>query len=126
MGELTVAGLAKTSRLIPIQNTCFVNLEDIVVMAKKLVQPLLEDTFPATTFALAVKVRNCDKLSRDAIIPPIAALLGGKHKVDLKDAEYTIVVEVFKVRVVKDYNKLKRYNLQALTQMNIDKQEQPQ
>ncbi|KAJ1877304.1 hypothetical protein LPJ71_011283, partial [Coemansia sp. S17] len=55
---------------------------------------------------------------RDDVIPAVAAPLDVKHKVDLKNAKYTLVIEVFKsvctIGLVENYNALRRFNLMTL------------
>ncbi|KAJ1919424.1 hypothetical protein H4219_002016 [Mycoemilia scoparia] len=128
--DLVETGQSRTrfcSRLIPVQNTCYANLDEIVSVASKIVRPILEEEVEPSTFSLVVKVRNCEKLTRDKIIPPVAALMNDKHKVDLENAEYAVVIEVFKnicaIGLVRNYYKLKRFNLQAIAQSKIAESE---
>ncbi|KAJ1939825.1 hypothetical protein FBU59_003993 [Linderina macrospora] len=114
-----------TSRLIPAQVTCSAKVDSIVDAAKKVGAKLLAEDAEPTTFALAINVRYCDGLKRRDIIPAVAAPFDVKHKVDLENAKYTIVIEAFKsmcvVGLVEDYNKLKRLNLQTLFDEPEDK-----
>ncbi|KAI9834214.1 MAG: hypothetical protein M1819_003052 [Sarea resinae] len=70
----------------------------------------------ARKFAIRPSLRNHSTLTRDRIIKQVASTVGPGHKVDLKDYEFLILVEVYKsvlgMSVVgPDYEKLKRYNL---------------
>ncbi|KAJ2746387.1 hypothetical protein GGI20_001383 [Coemansia sp. BCRC 34301] len=107
-----------TSRLIPSKVTTRSKIDDIVKGAIEVARNLLADDTEPTTFALVVNIRYCDELKRDDIIPAVAAPLGAKHKVDLKNARYTLVIEVFKnicaLGLVENYNALRRFNLMTL------------
>ncbi|KAJ2691017.1 hypothetical protein H4R19_006402, partial [Coemansia spiralis] len=107
-----------TGRLIPAKVTTTSKLDAIVAGAKTVAAELLADDVEPSTFALVVNICYCDDLKRDDVIPAVAAPLDTKHKVDLKNAKYTIVIEVFKsmatIGLVQDYNALRRLNLQTL------------
>ncbi|KAJ1797654.1 hypothetical protein LPJ59_002998 [Coemansia sp. RSA 2399] len=107
-----------TSRLIPAKVTTTSKLDAIVLAANKVAHDLLAEDAEPTTFALVINIRCCDDLKRDEIIKAVAAPLDIKHKVDLKNAKYTLVIEAFKsictIGLVEDYNALRRFNLQTL------------
>ncbi|KAJ2783674.1 hypothetical protein H4R18_001584 [Coemansia javaensis] len=107
-----------TGRLVPAQVTTTSKVDAIVKAAKAVAHDLLADDAAPTTFALVVNIRYCDDIKRDDVIPAVAAPLDAKHKVDLKHAKHTIVIEIFKsmatVGLVQDYNALRRLNLQTL------------
>ncbi|KAJ2791889.1 hypothetical protein H4R20_006808 [Coemansia guatemalensis] len=119
-----------TGRLIPAKVTTTSKLDAIVKGSKEVARDLLADDAVPTTFALVVNIRYCDDIKRDDIIPAVAAMLDVKHKVDLKNAKYTLVIEVFKsmctIGLVEDYNALRRLNLQTLfDEPSADKALQP-
>ncbi|KAJ2459224.1 hypothetical protein GGF42_001601 [Coemansia sp. RSA 2424] len=107
-----------TSRLIPAKVTTSAKLDAIVKGATEVARNLLADDAEPTTFSLVVNIRYCDELKRDDIIPAVAAPLDAKHKVDLKNAKHTLVIEVFKsmctIGLVENYNALRRFNLMTL------------
>ncbi|KAJ2846572.1 hypothetical protein IWW36_004290 [Coemansia brasiliensis] len=107
-----------TSRLIPAKVTTTSKLDAIVRDSKQVAQRLLAEDAEPTTFALAVNIRYCADLKRDDVIAAVAAPLDVKHKVDLKKARFTLVIEVFKsmatIGLVENYNELRRLNLQTL------------
>ena len=85
------------TRMIPMQATCFASEEEIHLTAAA----LIDKFFPSdsTTFAITTKKRNCDGLDRGNVIKLIAGSVYQKFpncKVDLKNPEVTIVVEVCK------------------------------
>ncbi|KAJ2156649.1 hypothetical protein GGF46_005049 [Coemansia sp. RSA 552] len=119
--DLTVTRQRKTrftGRLIPAKTTTTSKLDAIVRGAKEVACDLLADDAEPSTFALVVNIRYCDDLKRDSVIAAVAAPLDVKHKVDLKNARYTLVIEVFKsmatIGLVENYNALRRLNLQTL------------
>ncbi|KAJ2019618.1 hypothetical protein IW146_002876 [Coemansia sp. RSA 922] len=107
-----------TSRLIPAKVTTASKLDAIVKGATEVAHELLADDAEPTTFAVAINIRYCDDIKRDDVIPAVAAPLDVKHKVDLKNAKYTLVIEVFKsvctIGLVENYNALRRFNLMTL------------
>lgn len=118
-------------RLVPIEITCKANMDDI----KKSVSTLIEKYFcgEAKTFAVCFNHRNNNQIDRDEIIKEIASSItvkNPKHKVDLKNAELTIVVEVIRgfclLSVIPDYTKLKKYNLlQLFESLSKDESKKP-
>ncbi|KAJ2441454.1 hypothetical protein IWW46_003502, partial [Coemansia sp. RSA 2440] len=119
--ELSVTKQRKTrftGRLIPVKVTTTSKLDAIVKGATQVAHALLAEDAEPTTFALVVNIRYCDDLKRDDVILAVAAPLDVKHKVDLKNARYTLVIEVFKsmatIGLVENYNALRRLNLQTL------------
>ncbi|KAJ8037323.1 THUMP domain-containing protein 1 [Holothuria leucospilota] len=110
-------------RMLPISGTCRASLEDI----EKTIKPLLEPYFhsPETkesTFAILFKARNNNQIRKGEVITIVAnAVISNStctHKVDLDNPEYSILVEVICnvccLSVLKDYNKLKKYNIRAI------------
>ncbi|KAF2200943.1 hypothetical protein GQ43DRAFT_432039 [Delitschia confertaspora ATCC 74209] len=70
-------------------------------------------------FAIRTSTRNNKQLKRDDVIQRIAAAVGPGHKVDLKNYDLLILVEIYQnicgMSVVgPDFEKLKRYNLEEL------------
>lgn len=105
-------------RLIPIETSCKAYIKDI----KQAIQPLLEKYFKdqPRTFSVVFNHRNNSNLSRDEVIKEMAdavAATRSDHKVNLKEAELTVVVEVVRgtalLAVIPDFLKYKKYNLQA-------------
>lgn len=87
----------------------------------------LEQVLPATfktdtsiTFRIEPSFRSHNILNRDIIIPVIAEAITdlGPHKVDLKDYEVLVMVEVIKgflgISIVRDYIKLRKFNLSEI------------
>ncbi|KAI8056830.1 hypothetical protein BDF22DRAFT_740335 [Syncephalis plumigaleata] len=94
-----------TNRIVPITLTCRSSLDDIEQMATTVLAPIFHTEDAAT---------NPIKLIR-----LIARIVGPHHKVDLKQPDRTIIVEVLKsvcgMSVVEHYNELKRFNVYMLT-----------
>jgi tRNA acetyltransferase TAN1 len=71
-------------------------------------------------YALVPKIRNNSKLDRTEVIEKVAALVGPKHKVDLKNPEVCVLVQVVNtivgVSVIRDYYELKQFSLDALAE----------
>ena len=107
------------TRMIPIQATCFVSLEEIGLTSKALIQKYLANTTPSS-FAVAVKRRNCSTLSRDQVIDAVAKELVGtddssKWKVNLKSPHFTFYVEICKtlcgISIIENASAYRNFNL---------------
>ncbi|KAI9773328.1 MAG: hypothetical protein M1840_007543 [Geoglossum simile] len=71
-------------------------------------------------FAIRTNIRNHNTLTRDAIIKQVAEMIGPGHKVNLKNYDLLVLVEVFQnicgMSVVPaDYDQLRRYNLAEIS-----------
>ncbi|ENN77094.1 THUMP domain-containing protein 1 homolog [Dendroctonus ponderosae] len=107
-------------RLVPIETTCKAYIKDI----EQAFQPLCERHFSleSKTFAVMFNHRNNNSVTRDEVIKTVADIVAKHgesrqldHKVDLKNAELAIVLEVIRgfvfIGVVPNYFKYKKYNL---------------
>ncbi|CRL02196.1 CLUMA_CG015215, isoform A [Clunio marinus] len=107
-----------TLRFLPIETVCKAKLDDI----KKEAEELFDKHFSVpTTFAINFNKRFNNELKRDDVIKELADLVSSKNsanKVDLKDAQQSIIVEIIKgiclLSVVPNYLQLKKYNLNEL------------
>ncbi|KAG0231483.1 THUMP domain-containing protein 1 [Actinomortierella wolfii] len=124
LNDLAKSGVKRTrycSRIIPVTETCYANMNDINGLAEKIFQPHFhaEDQKPLS-FSILPKIRHNDKVNREDLIRQLASKVGTgqKHKVDLKNYDKLILVEVIKsicfMSVVDDYERLKRFNLQTI------------
>ena len=67
-------------------------------------------------FAIRPNIRSHNTLKRDQVIEIVAKAVGPGHKVNLKDYDKMILVDIFKnvvgmAVVDSDFDKLKRFNL---------------
>ncbi|KAI9777708.1 MAG: hypothetical protein M1839_008627 [Geoglossum umbratile] len=67
-------------------------------------------------FAIRTNIRNHNTLTRDGIIRQVAEVVGPGHRVNLKDYDLLVLVEIYQnicgMSVVPaDYDQLRRYNL---------------
>lgn len=124
------------TRIIPIQATCFANIEEIKNTAKFLIDHVLvpstneqntddsdkksdkkelqkDDSRP--TFSVTIKRRNCSNVTRDEIISTVAGLVDDTFKVDLKDPDYHIMIEICRtlcgMSIVKNLDEYNKFNL---------------
>jgi len=106
-------------RLIPIEVTCKAYVDDI----QKACEPLLEKYFQDSpkSFSIVFNHRNNNQISKDNVIKVVAEMVSAKrsdHKVDLKNAEVSILIEVIKgialIGVVPNFTKYKKYNLHTI------------
>ncbi|KAF7681561.1 hypothetical protein GT037_000537 [Alternaria burnsii] len=93
-------------------------------VGKKMMQPRRAKIFANARwpkFAIRPSIRNNKEFLRDGVINTIAAAVGPGHKVDLKNYDLLILVEIYKnilgMSVVgPDFEKLKRFNIEELRQ----------
>lgn len=114
-------------RFWPVDAVCRANIEDIKNAAGRLFDKVFLNTEP-TTFSIAFNKRHNNSVDRMKVIQELAELVDFKssaHKVDLKDPQITIVVEVIKglccISLLPNYFKLKKYNIHELTQVEKEK-----
>lgn len=116
------SGTQKTKfllRLIPIEVTCKANMADIGAAFDHLGEKHFKET--ALTFSIAFNHRNNNVILRDDAIKLVADKVFAvrpDHKVDLKNPQVTIILEVIKafafLSVIPDYFKYKKYNLLSI------------
>ncbi|UOH83008.1 hypothetical protein LQV05_005721 [Cryptococcus neoformans] len=122
--------LRHCKRLIPISATAGATLRQLSKVTASVVKAGFESPDgQAFKFAVNTNSRSSDKLERMEMIRAVAeqvAMLGGGHTVDLKNADKTILVEVYKnnlgVTVLNDYEKYKKYNPGAVATQAAQKQ----
>ncbi|KAJ6262705.1 hypothetical protein Dda_1261 [Drechslerella dactyloides] len=88
-----------TNRLTPISRTCRANYEDLEAIAKEVLQPHFHSGRTGVKFAIRPNLRDHNVMNRDEIIKTVARTVGAEHKVDLKNYELLVVVEVFRLRL---------------------------
>ncbi|RDY03983.1 THUMP domain-containing protein 1, partial [Mucuna pruriens] len=107
-------------RILPIEVSCYASKEEI----SKAIKPLVEQYFPVETqnpqkFAVLYEARANTGVDRMEIIDAVAKSVPGPHKVDLKNPDKTIVVEIAKtvclIGVIEKYKEFCKYNLRQLT-----------
>ena len=140
--ESSTTNLAPSSRyitrIIPIQATCFANINEIKQTAKDLIDhwlpsnqnkhdniidsSVLNDSNDSRiTFAINSKRRNCSNVTRDQIISTVASLVDDtKYKVSLKNPKFTILIEICRtlcgISIVKDFDQYDNFNLFEIRQ----------
>lgn len=69
-------------------------------------------------YAIRPNARDNNVLSRDSVIQVIGSVIGRGHPVDLKGYDVMILVETVRnitgMSIVRDFDKLKRFNLETL------------
>lgn len=112
-------------RLLPVEIVCKANNKDIVDSAGQLCDKYFLNE--PTTFSIVFNKRFNNDISRDTLIKELADIIHAKnvkHKVDLKYAKKSLIVEVIKglccLAVAEDYMGMKKYNLVELGRHNAD------
>ncbi|XP_061392792.1 THUMP domain-containing protein 1 homolog [Musca vetustissima] len=110
-------------RLLPIEIVCKANNKDIVDSAGQLCDKYFLNE--PTTFSIVFNKRFNNDINRDTLIKELADIIHAKnvkHKVDLKYAKKSLIVEVIKglccLSVAEDYMAMKKYNLVELGRHN--------
>lgn len=114
-------------RFWPVDAVCRANIEDIKNASGRLFDKVFLNAEP-TTFAIVFNKRHNNSIDRMKVITELAELVDFKnsaHKVDLKEPQITIVIEVIKglccISLLPNYFKLKKYNIHELTQVEKEK-----
>lgn len=128
LGSHIVSDIASTKksisrfllRFIPIEIVCKATIEDMKTAAGKLFDRHFLNC-PPKSFSIIINKRYNNSIQRDDIIEELAGLVAFKnvqHKVDLKNAEFSIIVEILKgiccLSVLPNYLKWKKYNISEL------------
>ncbi|KAG0256447.1 THUMP domain-containing protein 1 [Mortierella polycephala] len=120
LSDLQKSG-SKRTRFIPVDETCYANMDDIETMADRVLKPYFHaENQQPTTFKVIPKIRHNDKVDREVLLRLLAnsAGRGENHKVDMNSPRFIILAEVIKsicfMSVVKDYDSLKKYNIQSI------------
>lgn len=114
--------LRYVKRLTPITAFEKATQQGLETVAKQVLAPHFHMKDQASKkFAIRPSIRNNKELTRDGVIKSVAATVGPGHKVDLRDYDHLIIVEIYKnvvgMSVVgPDFEKLKRFNLEELRQ----------
>ena len=113
-GDLYAPSSRYITRMIPIQMTCFSSVDDIKLTVPKLLQKYFPPTTTkatgnkedvndtaiiTTTYAVAVKIRNCRMIKRQDVIDIVAGYMlqnycPKKYQVQLENPDVTILVEI--------------------------------
>ena len=112
-------GIKKTrycQRLIPIDATCYANINDL----KKTFEAFVEQYFPSSgdskTYCLCIESRFNSSLHKEAIIKELTFMVPSIYKVSFDNSQLTIVIQIFKnicgISVLEDYHKFKKFNIQ--------------
>ncbi|KAG0201679.1 THUMP domain-containing protein 1 [Mortierella sp. GBA30] len=124
LSDLQKSGSKRTrycQRFIPVEETSYANMDDIQVMTERVLKPYFHaENQQPTTFKVIPKIRHNDKVDREILVRMLASAagVGQKHTVNLNEPHYVILAEVIKsicfMSVVKDYDSLKKYNIQSI------------
>ncbi|CAL8100147.1 unnamed protein product [Orchesella dallaii] len=104
-------------RLLPIEMTCNANnLDEVKARAKEILEKYMKTGY--NSFRVVANVRFNGKFGKEQLIKIMAEVVSQVNPlnvVDLKNAQYTVVVEVLKttlcLAVVKEFTKFRKYNL---------------
>ncbi|KAJ3693725.1 hypothetical protein LUZ60_009205 [Juncus effusus] len=107
-------------RMIPTEIVCYASEEEITRAIKPLVDKYFpEDSSTPKKFAVIYASRANTGIDRMKIINAVAKSIPSPHKVDLKNPDKTIIVEIIKtnclVGVVEKYKELSKFNIRQLT-----------
>ncbi|KAH6859986.1 hypothetical protein AA0119_g12058 [Alternaria tenuissima] len=114
--------LRYVKRLTPITATDKATPQGLEAVAKEVLAPHFHGADQVgKKFAIRPSIRNNKEFLRDGVINTIAAAVGPGHKVDLKNYDLLVLVEIYKnvlgMSVVgPDFEKLKRFNIEELRQ----------
>eukprot|EP01132_Coremiostelium_polycephalum_P007871 gene7871-9688_t len=103
-----------TSRIIPIISTTVASDATLYPMMKDMINSNLNNT-NTKTFAIEYRSRNNTVVNKSEIITKIAEMVNPTIKVDLKNAETVILVEIIKSSVAAtistNFHKFSKYNI---------------
>lgn len=117
-----------TQKLTPIKLSTSASIEELKKLAREVLAPHFHNDVKQQPlkFAIQVSRRHFNAIDRDEIIRTVAESVGKDHghSVDLKTPDVLIIVECFKTNigmsVVRDYEKLYKYNLQTIYDKSLE------
>lgn len=115
-----------SQRLTPVVLTACATISDLENLARKVLRPYFhENSLETYKFAIRPTIRNHTKLTREHVIRTVIPLVGAQHKVDLKNYDLLIMVEIFKgicgMSVIRDFEKLKKLNITSIMESVVKK-----
>ncbi|XP_018574836.1 THUMP domain-containing protein 1 homolog [Anoplophora glabripennis] len=137
LAEKIISDIAETKsrqtkvllRLVPIEVTCKAYVKDIENAFKRIAPKHFAES--SKTFSVVYNHRNNNNLKRDDVIKAVADVvfqIRSDHRVSLKDAEVSVVIEVIKgialIGIVPDFIKYKKYNLHAISEHDNETESQ--
>jgi len=123
VNDVLNTGITQTrfvQRLTPVSASCMANIEEIKAMCCKTFHTFfdVDNAEQKFSYKIELRFRNHTDLSRSELIEEIANCVPEGHKVNLDEPEIFILIEVFKsvcgMSVVKDYYKMKKFNVVEL------------
>eukprot|EP01117_Protostelium_nocturnum_P005161 TRINITY_DN1875_c0_g1_i3.p1 TRINITY_DN1875_c0_g1~~TRINITY_DN1875_c0_g1_i3.p1 ORF type:complete len:202 (-),score=56.15 TRINITY_DN1875_c0_g1_i3:103-708(-) len=114
-------------RLIPVQIVVKAEMQDIGGAMKALISEHLPSSpsDPKKKFGILFKSRNNSSVQKEDCIKEIADMMGKNCEVDLKNPDYTVVVEVFKsacaLSILTDYSLYSKFNMQQMIDKALPK-----
>jgi tRNA acetyltransferase TAN1 len=81
-------------RVLPLQRTCFAGAEEITACLAPLLAERLGIAAPPCTFMVELRRRNNNTFDKEGMVTRIAGMVAPVHKVDLKDPQVVILIEV--------------------------------
>jgi len=115
-----VAPARSIARILPLEDTAYASQEELERIAK----PVLRKHFPyevnaaPRTYAIEYKCRNNSQMSRSEVVRAIAEMIPVPHRVDLKNPQLTVLVEIFNrgcgIAVVERYLEFRKFNIHAV------------
>jgi len=131
-------GSRYVTRMIPIQATCYTSIEEIQLTSKALIEKFLmphgttssrtsnidaTTEPPPLTFAIKLKRRACDNVTRDEIVKVVGDEVsamkhgGSQWQVNLNNPRFTILIEICKtlcgMSVIENYQSFSKFNISA-------------
>jgi len=85
-----------TSRVIPIEGTCASKLESVLQLANVFIPPRFHPPEEPSTFRVDLKRRSNNSFPRDNCTKELVKLVNHNNKVDLKNPDKIIILEILK------------------------------
>eukprot|EP00871_Galdieria_phlegrea_P001801 jgi/Galph1/2621/GphlegSOOS_G1309.1 len=115
-------------RFIPVDGVCYAKYEQVSravesIFAKRF-YPIREEQ--PNTFAVVFRKRNNTDAHREDFIRAVADKVPSAYRVDLKNPQYSILIEVLKtacfISVVQHYNEYYKFNVHELAERTVSSQ----
>lgn len=126
--DLLESGEAKTKyccKLLPVEDTCYAKVDQIIDMAKPLVQAFFTENETSFTYCIMWKTRCNNTIKRDDVYPDLVKLIkefDKGHLVSYDNPDVVINIDIIGnvccFGFLRDYHKNGKYNLDTVTKKN--------
>lgn len=105
------------AKMRAIEMTCKYNEDNVVNNFKPIIENYFKSDIPTIQYRVEIEKRNNNSVNKITLINKIVELIPNIHKVNIKEPDSVIIVEIFKgncgISIIPNWTKYKEYNLRC-------------